>query len=121
MVRDYLGTFGDFIRMKRKERNMTIKDIIKLVKTSEAYYSFIEASERKAPKQEVLDRIVEILELTEDERIQLFDLAGKTRGIVATDLSDYIISNSYAREALRKARDNKVGQELWQRFIASLN
>ena len=42
MLKDFTGTFGDFLVWKRKERDMTIKDISKLLKMSGAYYSFLE-------------------------------------------------------------------------------
>ena len=100
---------------------MTIKDIAKLLKISEAYYCFFETGGRKAPELEVQDQIADILELTQDERILLYDMAGKTRGLVAADLPEYINSNPCVRKALRMARDYKVGQELWQQFIASMD
>jgi transcriptional regulator with XRE-family HTH domain len=116
MVKDFPGTFGDFLVMKRKERDMTIKDITKLLKISGAYYSFIETGSRKAPDREIQDRIADILELTQEERLILYDLVGKTRGTVAADLSEYINSNPYIRAALRRARDLKVSQEKWLKF-----
>lgn len=116
MAKDYLGTFGDFLVMKRKGRDMTIKDITKLLKMSEAYYCFIENGVRKAPDRKIQDRIADILEFTQEERLLLYDLAGKTRGTVAEDLSEYINSNSYVRMALRRARDSKLSQEKWLQF-----
>lgn len=121
MVKDFPGTFGEFLVMKRKEREMTIKDITKLLKMSGAYYSFMETGNRKAPDRRIQDRIADILELTQEERLLLYDLAGKTRGIIAADLPDYINSNPYVRVALRRARDSQVSQEKWLRFIADID
>ena len=117
MQREFRGTFGDFLAIKRKEADLTIKDMANRLKISAAYYSYFESGDRKAPERDVQDRIAEILELTTAERLLLYDLAGKTRGIVAADLPDYINDNPYVRVALRKARDSKASMEQWLNFI----
>ena len=103
--------------MKRKEADLTIKDMANRLKISAAYYSYFESGDRKAPERDVQDQIADILELTPSERLLLYDLAGKTRGIVAADLPDYINDNPYVRVALRKARDSKASMEQWLSFI----
>ncbi len=117
MQREFRGTFGDFLAIKRKEADFTIKDMANRLKISTAYYSYFESGDRKAPERDVQDRIAEILELTTAERLLLYDLAGKTRGIVAADLPDYINDNPYVRVALRRARDSKASMEQWLSFI----
>jgi len=117
MQREFRGTFGNFLALKRKDAGLTIKDIANRLKISAAYYSYFESGDRKAPERDVQDQIADILELTPSERLLLYDLAGKTRGIVAADLPDYINDNPYVRVALRKARDSKASMEQWLNFI----
>jgi transcriptional regulator with XRE-family HTH domain len=117
MQREFRGTFGNFLAMKRKEADLTIKDMANRLKISTAYYSYFESGDRKAPERNVQDQIADILELTPSERLLLYDLAGKTRGIVAADLPDYINDNPYVRVALRRARDSKASMEQWLSFI----
>ena len=117
MVREFIGSFGEFLALKRKDAGITIKDMAQKLKISTAYYSYFESGDRKAPERDVQDQIADILELSPPERLQLYDLAGQTRGIVAADLPDYINSNPYVRVALRKARDSKIGMEQWLAFI----
>ncbi len=117
MQREFRGTFGNFLALKRKEADLTIKDMANRLKISAAYYSYFESGDRKAPERDVQDQIADILELTPSERLLLYDLAGKTRGIVAADLPDYINDNPYVRVALRKARDSKASMEQWLSFI----
>ena len=121
MQGEFQGSFGEFLAMKRKEADLTIKDVAQWLHISTAYYSYFESGERKAPDRLVLDRLAEILELTYTERLLLYDLAGKTRGIVAADLPDYINSNPYVRVALRKARDSKASMEQWLSFIQQMD
>lgn len=117
MVREFIGSFGEFLALKRKDAGITIKDMAQKLKISTAYYSYFESGDRKAPERDVQDQIADILELSPPERLQLYDLAGQTRGIVAADLPDYINSNPYVRVALRKARDSKIGMDQWLAFI----
>lgn len=121
MKREKQDTFGNFVQMKRKELGLTQEYVAARLKISEAYYSYIESDARKAPDRDAQDRLADILELTNDERLRLYDLAGQARGTVGADLPEYINSNPYVRVALRKARDTKAGQEHWLRFIAELS
>lgn len=121
MQSEFRGTFGDFLAIKRKEADLTIKDMANKLKISAAYYSYFESGDRKAPERDVQDKIADILELTPSERLLLYDLAGKTRGIVAADLPDYINANPYVRVALRKARDSKASMEQWLNFIKQID
>ena len=119
-MREFHGTFGSFLAMKRKEMNLAGKDVAAKLKISPAYYSCFESGSRNAPEREIQDQIADYLELTQDERLLLYDLAGKTRGVVAADLPEYINANPYVRVALRKARDFKAGQAQWLEFISKL-
>ena len=119
-VREYQGSFGQFLVAKRAELGITGKEMAAKLGISHAYYNAFELGNRKAPEQEMQDRIADVFALNNDERLLLYDLAGKTRGIVAVDLPDYINNNPYVRVALRTARDSKASQEQWLKFIAQL-
>ena len=117
MVREFIGSFGEFLALKRKDAGITIKDMAQKLKISAAYYSYFESGDRKAPERDVQDQIADILELSPPERLQLYDLAGQTRGIVAADLPDYINSNPFGGVALRNARDSKISMDQLLAFI----
>lgn len=119
-MREYHGDFGEFLIAKRNELKLTGKDIAGKLGISHAYYNAFELGTRKAPEQDMQNKIADALELNNEDRLMLYDLAGKTRGIVAVDLPDYINDNPYVRVALRTARDSKASQEQWLRFIAQL-
>ncbi len=113
-------SFGEFLTRKREELGVTGKEVAQRLGISPAYYNAFELGTRKAPDSEMQDLIADVLVLNNDERLQLYDLAGKTRGIVAVDLPDYINNNPYVRVPLRTARDSKASQEQWLQFIAQL-
>ena len=51
MQGEFQGSFGDFLAMKRKEANLTIKDVARWLHISTAYYCYFETGERKAPER----------------------------------------------------------------------
>ena len=83
--------------------------------------SDIEKGHRYPPKKETLDKIAVALNLSEEERNIMFDLAaGEKENTVSPDLPDYIMSNDKVRVALRLARDNNTSDSTWQKVIDML-
>ena len=61
------------------------------------------------------------LELSEDEKNRMYDLAaGEKENTVSPDLPEYIMGTEKARVALRMARDNNVPEATWQKIIDML-
>jgi hypothetical protein len=60
--------------------------------------------------------LAEILELSEQEKNEMFDLAGRDRNQVSPDLPEYIMDKDIpaARVALRKARNAGLGDDFWK-------
>ena len=78
MQREFQGSFGDFLAMKREQASLTIKDVARWLHIGSSYYNSLESGEYKAPEQLVLDRLAVILELSPADRLQLYDLAART-------------------------------------------
>lgn len=57
-----------------------------------------------------------MLNLDENEKDKMFDLAGKERGEVSPDLTKYIMNENipHLRTALRKAKKKGLGDEFWK-------
>ena len=60
------------------------------------------------------------MHLTNEEKVIMFDLAGKSRSEVAPDLPGYIMERDYVSAALRTARDLGADQDDWDAFVADL-
>lgn len=116
---DSYKTFGEFIAKKRFDRAITVRGIAEAIGVSPGYYNDIEKSRRNPPDRDVLDKLIEALRLSDEERIIFFDLAGKARSEVSPDLPDYIMENDFVRVALRMAKE-KASEDDWQRFINDL-
>lgn len=112
------GNFGKFIEKKRKEKSITLRGLASMLSIAPAYMSDIEKGHRYPPDKEKMEAIAEILELSEEEKDNMYDLAaGEKENTVSLDLSEYIMKNDKVRVALRMARDNNLGNETWQKLI----
>lgn len=58
--------------------------------------------------------------LSEEEKAEMYDMAGKQRNAIAPDLPEYIMEREYVSAALRTARDLDAGEAEWREFIEKL-
>lgn len=112
--------FGDFIARKREENKITLREMARKLDISAPYLSDVEKDKRNSFDIDKLEQISKILELTDDEKITMYDLAGKKRNEVAPDLPEYIMDRDYVRVGLRAARDLDAGEKEWQKFVEDL-
>ena len=112
--------FGEFIAKKRLERRITLRKMAEMLDCSATFLSDIEKDRRNPLDMERMENLSQILALSEEERNEMLDLAGRKRNSVAPDLPDYIMNRSYVSAALRTARDLNAGEAEWQKFIYDL-
>jgi len=115
------GKFGKFIEKKRKAMNKTLRGFAAELDIVPAYMSDIEKGHRYPPDKEKLEKMADLLCLSDKERDEMYDLAaGEKDNSVSPDLPEYIMGNEKARVALRMARDNGAGDDTWQKIIDML-
>lgn len=110
------GEFGAFIAQKRIEKDVKLKPIAEKLGVSVTYLSDIIKGRRNPPDIEGLEALAQVLNLNDEEREQMLDLAGRERKQVSPDLPDYIMDEALpnARVALRRAKSHGLGDEFWQ-------
>lgn len=113
------NNFGEFIAAKRIEHQITLRKMAEMLDCSAAFLSDVEKNRRKPLDLERLNKLSAILQLSDEDRVLMFDLAGNQR-VIAPDLPQYINDNNYVRFALRKARDLNASEAEWQEFIQAL-
>lgn len=114
-------TFGGFVRDKRIENNITLRKLAGELDIVPAYMSDIENGHRYPPAKDKIEKIAEVLHLSQEETNLLFDLAaGNKKNAVSPDLADYIMSSEKCRQALRLARDVNAGDKMWDKIISLL-
>ena len=83
-----------------------------------AYMSDMEKGRRYPPDKEKLQEIARILNLSEEDKNYMFDLAAMAKeNTVSSDLPEYIMERDIVRVALRKARDANATDEDWEKVL----
>ena len=114
------ANIGEFINEKRRVHGMTLKSLSERLDISVTYLADIEKDRRNPMEREKLDQLASVLELTQAEKDEMYDLAGRKRREVAPDLTDYVVDNPFVSYALRRARDIGAGEEEWLKLVADL-
>ena len=112
--------FGEFISQKRIEKKITLRKMADMLGVSAPFLTDVEKDRRNPFDMEKLTQLAHILNLTEDEKQLMLNLAGRKRNAVAPDLPEYIMERDYVSAALRTARDLDAGEEEWKRFVEEL-
>lgn len=110
------GEFGAFIARKRLEKDIKLRPIAEKLGVSITYLSDIIKGRRNPPDIDGLEKLAQALNLNEQERGEMLDLAGRERKQVSPDLPDYIMDESLpnVRVALRRAKSQGLGDDFWQ-------
>lgn len=98
--------FGEYIKKKRLEKGISLRQLAGKIGISPSYMSDIEKGRRYAPDKEKLEQLQKLLFSNEKEIQKFYDLAGLSRNEVPQDLPDYIINNDKIKLLLRKMKDS---------------
>ena len=119
-----IKTFGRFVREKRLDAgDITLKDIGGPLDISLSYYSDIEHDRRNPGEGFDYEMLAKILRLSEEEKAQMYDLAGKCRKTVPEDIEEVMMnteSGNMARMALRMTKAGIAKEADWKEFIRQL-
>lgn len=113
--------FGDFIARKREQKKITLREMARYLEITAPYLSDVEKDRRNPFDMDKLEKLNGILELSEEEKDLMLDLAGEKRDDIAPDLRSYIKQDPNITLALRTARNKKISTEDWADFIKKLN
>lgn len=112
--------FGEYLKQKRMEKGITLRNFADLVGIAPSYMSDIEKSKRNAPTEDILNKMIEALDLNDDERNNMLDLAATSKDLLAKDITEYVSDNPNVRVALRKAKDLNLGDDEWIKIIEDM-
>lgn len=99
--------FGEYIKLKRMEKGISLRQLAGKIGISPSYMSDIEKGRRYAPDKEKLEQIQKVLFVRDEEIQKFYDLAGLSRNEVPQDLPEYIINNDKIKVLLRKTKESK--------------
>lgn len=125
-----MKTFGEFIKEKRKEKQLTLMEVAEKLKISFTYLSDLEKGRKLPPnstkeeRKETLAKFKEALELSEEEYQELIELADKRlieKGHISNDMSQYMAETPMATIAMRRAKDKNITNEEWEKIISQID
>ena len=110
--------FGAFVRARRLDLGLSVRELAEKMGVSAAYLSDIERGNRMAPVEH-LNQMAELLCVDESE-IQFFvDLSGCTHSNWP-EINEYLAGSKVARQAIRLARDNGMSGEEFLTLVNSI-
>lgn len=113
-------TFGEFIIAKRREKEMSARQLAIALHISPVYLCDIEKGRKCMVTDEFLENLRCLLALSEEEAELMYDLVATAQKSISVDLPEYIMEHEIVRTALRTAKKHQVSDEKWERFIAQI-
>lgn len=114
--------FGDHIRKIRKDdlREYTLEELSGLLGISLTFLSDIENNRRLPFGTDKINLFADVYHLSKKERERLYDLAGKERKAIPSDIEDIMFENKVGSMATMALRETKAGyatEEDWKALI----
>ena len=113
----YKQTFGEFIIEKRKEKDLSARQLALAVGMTPEYMCEIEKGRKSAISEDYVNNIIRVLNLHNGELELFYDLLAVAQNTVSADLPEYIMEHELVRAAIRTAKKNKTPDEKWIKFI----
>ena len=116
-------TFGEYLKQKRLDKEITLRGFAKLVDISPVYLCDLEKGRKAAPSMEVMQKMVSKLALNKEESERFYDLAAleqTAKNPIPKDLNAFLKDNRVIVSALRTAKDLDATDEEWQDFIEKI-
>lgn len=115
-------SFGSFIKEKRlaHQPRLTLKKMAESLEVNLTYLSDVENSRKKPFSADKIELFCDLLELSDEERSEMYDLAARDSESIPQDIADTIMyteEGDYARKALRMVNQGKGNVELWKELI----
>lgn len=110
-------TFGEFLREKIKQAGISQSTFYRAVDITKPYFYDILSGKVNPPPSDVQFRMIENLELDEDERTEFFNLAAEERGEIPADIVKLITDHPYELECIRSHLIDMFARkqiEVWQ-------
>ena len=116
--------FGMYLKYLREKYNKSVRGLAEKSNISFSHLSNIENGRRKIPSYEKIIHISNILGVSLSEKQQLLKLAESSKELsngIPDNISDYMIKNEKAIEAVETAKRLGYGNDQWKEIISIMN
>jgi len=102
--------FGKLLYKYRMRKKLSLRKFARELDISPVYIMDIEKGKRAAPRKEILDKMVKILELKEGEIVQFYDEAAETKkeDFIPADIKDVFKEINNAAILMRAIKKKKL-------------
>jgi transcriptional regulator with XRE-family HTH domain len=118
--------FGAFLRDKRIQKGLTLRDLAQKINLSHSYLSGVENGKKLPPSNKVLFEIAKVLTLDTESRRLLFDIAAKEKEYqhadysLPADISKYLFETEVAKSFIREADKQGCSNEYWNMLLQQI-
>ena len=112
--------FGEYLKQKREEKQISLRELARRLEVSAPFLSDVENNRRAPLTEERLATLADVLNLSEAEKAEMYDIVGHQKGLLAPDLNPYVNDRPYVNAALRTARNLEANEDDWKMFIEVL-
>jgi transcriptional regulator with XRE-family HTH domain len=114
-------SFGEYFKKLRLSKDKTQEEIANYIGKHKMLISGIEHGKNNPPKEEDLKKIAFELNLDEEERMILFQIAAYDRGTLPNEMVEYIIDNDIVFELIKTVKDNQFNTQQIKKLIDFCN
>jgi transcriptional regulator with XRE-family HTH domain len=114
------ASFGEYLKHKREEKQISLRELARRLELSAPFLSDVENNRRAPLTEERLSTLADVLNLSEAEKAEMYDIVGHQKRLLAPDLNPYVNDRPYVNAALRTARNLEANEEDWKRFVEDL-
>lgn len=119
--------FGVFLKEKRQEANMSLRELAHFIGVAHTYILNIENGSKAPPGDVMLKKIANALHFDAQTAELFYDLAAMCKQnddgknlYLPTDVSEYIQKTESAKSAIRQANKLGYGNEFWIEILKQL-
>ncbi len=121
---DSMNLFGAFLKEKRQEKGLSLRNLSSAVCISHSYLYNIEIGKKAPPSDKDLKKIAKALCLDEKSKSKFFDYAALSKGnfdddnlYIPADVSSYIIEEPSVKGAIRRVSKKSQGSVDWDNLL----
>ena len=111
-------TFGEMLQIKRKSRGLSLREVSHSCGITPAYYCDIERGARNPPQPQLLEKIIDVLYFSKEERRELIRLAYLERKQISTELVEYMcLEAPCALRLIELAKELNLSNNYFEKLI----
>lgn len=124
MLKRLSNLFGTFLKSKRVQKSMPLRELAEKASIAHSYLSKIEEGLKPPPSDNVIKQLSKSLSLNEEETIIFYDLAAKCKkakdsknNYLPIDIAEYICETERAKEVIRQANKQQSSNDFWNELL----